>query len=110
MGFIHIIEKRIELSVDEEEKSLLRDELRYRWPFRGLDLSQLNAITEEYFPKPKGGEGIEMDEWDVADSIISNVYPGWRHVQNHGILRGNIAKAIKDATETKEASNEEDRN
>jgi hypothetical protein len=35
------------------------------------------------------------DQWDWADAILEDVYPGWRHIQNHGLLRGAIAAVLK---------------
>ena len=37
--------------------------------------------------------------WAIADMVIDKAYPNWHHIPNKGILRGAIAKAIRDVSE-----------
>ncbi len=37
---------------------------------------------------------LKGDGWDIADAVLADVYPGWPHIQTHGILRGAIAAVV----------------
>ena len=41
---------------------------------------------------------INGDIFDVADAILQEVYPNWgaSHIPNQGILRGRIARLVRD--------------
>jgi len=39
---------------------------------------------------------MKPDVWLQADAIINDVYPGWNHIPNHGILRERIARVVQE--------------
>ena len=36
------------------------------------------------------------NEWGKADELLNRVYPNWPHIQNHGILRGEVASVFRE--------------